>query len=225
MYRRSRRRRTRKNFKRKRFGGTLTRRVNYLAKRIQGETKFHQRDCTQIFQSLAGGAKTYSIFPLHEIAQGDTQFTRGGNLIKCKFLNIQGYTTDAGDTWAMRHYVIRDNQQISDTSIDPANIFQGVVPGSTASPLAPLLNPSVLGRYSILWKGPLVTRKKVQNGMTQEIKCQIPLRGLPIRFNGPGAGDIQRNGLYWVTLFENTSADLLSSWDEYVVARISFYDN
>lgn len=132
---------------------------------------------------------TGSISRLDSIAQGTGPTQRIGNAIKSKYLTIRAqFTPSAASTATMgTMFIVRDNQQISDTQPAVSDVINSL--GSNSWITRP--NYEHIGRFKVLYK-----KVFLQDGTN----CQYVNKTLNLnhttRFNGVNTSDIQRNGLY-----------------------------
>jgi len=216
---RRRRRMRRSRFRRRRANGGFKRFVMTRLRRLQGEMKHNDQDLTAVFLNVTATNLANTLTQLTDIEQGDTIDTRTGNSILIKSIFIQGCLQDQNTDWEVKFFLIQDRQQVADTTPTVGNIFED------ADPAHPLLNRSTLGRFKILYSTRIYTRKSVESGDAMVIrmykKCSIP-----VRYNGSATSDIQKNGIYWVTLYKNLEETGSHDWGTgSLMARLNYIDN
>lgn len=162
--------------------------------------------------SITSQTGTANITLLNAIPVGDTESTRTGNSILQKHLYLKSaFALPSSEFYSRsRMVVVQDNQQIGDTAPSFTDVYE------SASTIA-LLNKSTVGRFSILYDKQVVLDS---NRPLQVWDKYITLNN-HARFNGTGASDIQKNGLYLMTL--SSSSPTGPSID--VKSRIAYHDN
>lgn len=147
------------------------------------------------------------------IAVGDLNSNRTGLSILAKSVHVKGFIQYASGVTGTRitMLIVRDDQQISDTSPIWSDIHSGDING--------FLNPNSVGRFTIL--------KKVvyeQDSSINEVVVDTWV-GLDhhVRYNGTAATDIQKGGVY-LLLISNKVAGVTSPTAA-LNSRLTFYDN
>lgn len=184
--------------------------VKFL-KSIVNSERFH-KDST-----IGLGSAQNATHHLTSITQGDYISSRTGNSILVKSLAIQGHmyinssqTTNSRIMLAL----VQDKQQISDTNPTAADIF------SSDSDPHTLLNAGTLGRFKILWRKQYTLDSNTAGNNARSIRIYNKLH-FHARYNGTGAQDIQKNGLYLVMITsESTLYPTIS-----LNTRLSYHDN
>lgn len=156
-------------------------------------------------------APTINLIPA--IAQGNALNQRAGNSIKLNYLStkalIQYATGSVGTLTTI--FIVEDLQQISDVAPTVNDIFE-----SSAGSLG-VLNLANLGRFKILYK-----KKITQDGMNSRSLENFKKMKFHVRYNGPNAGDIQKSGIYFITM----SNQLLATAPLVTVHnRLAYIDN
>lgn len=155
---------------------------------------------------------TPGVVHLTGIAQGDTLATRTGNSILCKGVYLRLlFSKHASATFTqIRVVLVRDNQQISDTSPSYTDVFD-------ASSTFGRVNPNTAGRFSILYDKMIVLSS--QRDFSQQVIYRKMLKH--IKYNGTADTDIQKGGLYLMYLTnEATNVPSLT-----YTSRVYYHDN
>lgn len=168
--------------------------------------------------SISGNADTTGfVVPLMAVAQGDGDGARTGNSILAKSLQIRvsvaraGANTSVANTVGMM--IVRDNQQVADTSPTIAQVLESVDPRA-------FLNSDTVGRFSIL-KRKTFDLDLNGNGGSVFNWYKTWQFGHHIRYNGTAGTDIQREGLYLMVVgTEPTNAPSVNGF-----FRLSYHDN
>lgn len=193
--------------------------VNYIKGMINCEK--HKME----FSDITGSAisNTSTVYHLTGVSQDDSDSGRTGNSILVRGLKV-GYTirvntSSPATSSCVRVIVLMDTQQLSDTQ--PLANLTGLLeyPSGVRVVESPL-DSTTVGRFKILLD------KKHYIDTVQNVQAiyntYIPMQS-HIRYNGNGAGDIQKNGIY-AFVFCDTAVSgnpLLVS----LVSRLYFYDN
>lgn len=158
---------------------------------------------------------TGSVFHLSALAEGDSDNARTGNSIMGKYLTVR-YTCikhASASATNVRMLIVRDNQQIADSSPTIAQLLD--TNGSDYC-LAPL-NDDTVGRFQVLHD---VSYQLDANRLFKTSKINLPIK-FHIRFNGNADTDIQRNGIYLlVVTSEATNTPTFKFY-----SRLGFHDN
>lgn len=182
--------------------------VYYLKGLVNSETK--KFDVVNDAITMGGG----TLAPLTQVVQGDTDLTRDGNSIFARGLNLKMtfVKNDLGNDFQRQMIaLVRDNQQISDTTPSFLDVFE------TQHPNTHLATDNV-GRFSILKRYAWTfddNRKSVQ------LNWNIPLR-THIRFNGAAGSDLQKGG-YYLAYITDQDTDNFPTFSLH--SRLSFHDN
>lgn len=134
---------------------------------------------------------TAGVLHMTAIAQGDTDSSRDGNSVLCKYATIRGTLVHnvSGDSQQFcRLLVFVDKQQVSDTAPTLSPLLESTYPY-----VAPLNNES-LGRFSVLYDRVFTLDAEHQ---ATSFKINLDLTGHHVRFNGTGTGDVQKGGIYF----------------------------
>lgn len=181
--------------------------ANYVKDMINVEKKFVD---TATSTSIS---TTGQVVHLSDVAQGAGQSARDGNSIKVTYLGLNiGLTINASATASLvRILVVRDNQQVGDTSPTMANVL-------AAEDTTAFLNGSTLGRFSILYdKVFTLNSTGVANRM---VHIKLPMKH-HVRYNGTASTDIQKGGLYYMAV----SNEATNTVAHYMNARLRYIDN
>lgn len=158
---------------------------------------------------------TGGINAVTNIAQGDTGITRTGNSIYVRSVNWKGQvfrSTSGNVAQTMRLMVVMDSQQVGDTTPAISDILSSVTTYSH-------LNVSTVGRFKILATKIIVLSST--GDLVKNFEINLPMRH-HVRYNGTGASDVQKGGLYCVTISDQASANYPSIQSE---CRVSYHDN
>ena len=150
---------------------------------------------------------------LNGIAQGDTDTERTGKSILMRNVHIRLVFTQnsAATATTYRVMVVKDLQQISDTTPAITDVLE------SANPLSPL-KQSNAGRFKVL-KSWLFTTDD-DKAQTKIIQYYNDFR-FHTRYNGTTATDIQKNGLYLLTICDQATnqPSMAYSW------KVGYHDN
>lgn len=155
------------------------------------------------------------ISSLNLIAQGDGDSGRTGNSIFVRGLSIQGNMSrnSAGtypDGQVVKLMVVMDTQQVGDTSPAITDIIE-------SNGVNSFLNSDTVGRFQVLYNKRITLDTQHPNVL---IKFNKSMRH-HIRFNGSGASDVQKGGLYVLALSnESTNAPTVG-----LQCRLTYHDN
>lgn len=151
---------------------------------------------------------------LNGMAQNDTSSGRTGNsiLMRNVHLRLNFIQNSAAISTTYRVMLILDKQQVGDTLPTLTDILE-----NASSPLSPLATASA-GRFKIM-KNWLFTTDDAKT-QTKLIEYYKQFR-FHTRYNGPTNVDIQKNGLYLVTLCDQSvnAANFNYSW------KVGYHDN
>lgn len=156
---------------------------------------------------------TGSVLDFTQIAVGDTQSTRTGNSLLVNNITARiKYSKSASATASMmRVMLVLDNQQVADTPVTAASILNSVSPIST-------MNRANLGRYKVLYSKKFILDA---NKPSQMVNIFKRFKRHHFRYNGTAVSDIQKGGLYLVTVHdEPTNIPTID-----VNYSTAFYDN
>lgn len=158
--------------------------VNKLKKALNPEKKKFD-----YVGAAAIGATWTNIYSVTQIAQGDDDHQRTGNLISAQSIsgNILVYQNASASLSVLRLVVVHDTQTDPDgNTLNGTDIFE-------VNGVESLLNRNHLGRYRIL-SDQTTTLGTARN--VAMYKISIPLKNLQVRYNGSADTDIQKNGIY-----------------------------
>lgn len=158
-------------------------------------------------------ANTGLITHITGMAQGDTDSSRSGNSIYVRGLLLRYTSTinaSATNTF-VRVMVVRDNQQVGDNVPTVANVLDSL---TVISPL----NNETVGRFSVIYDK--VHTLQVANNTAGYVKQYFKMNS-HVRYNGAGASDIQKNGLYVLTLSSEATNTPSVAWQ----TRLFYRDN
>lgn len=157
-----------------------------------------------------------TIYDLDLIAQGDTDQTRDGNSVLCQYINLKGRVQQANNIPStVRLILFIDLQQIGDTAPGVNDVLD---PSFTNKYSAPLNNDTV-GRFKIL--SDKSYNFNPGSDILKSFKMFHRLTGHHIRYNGASSTDIQKGGIYLLTISDQST--LFCSID--FSSRLTFTDN
>jgi len=166
---------------------------------------------------------TGTVYHLTGVGQDDTDSGRTGNSVLARGLylsyTIRNSTVSPLPVSTVRVLVIQDQQQISDTG--PGNVTGILEYTSGPRVVTSPLDSATVGRWNILYdkRHELDTVNNPQDMVSTYIKLRSHLR-----YNGSGAGDIQKHGIY--AIFISSDASGTSNPIIYQMqSRLYFYDN
>lgn len=191
--------------------------VKYLKGLVNSEA--HILDTVGFIDPTASTSATANCVHLTAIAQGDNIMNRTGNTCLLKRLDIKGYvqmnSTSSANDQGVRIAVVMDTQQVSDAT---TITFQDVYEAN--QPITSFLQDSQLGRYTVLYDK-VFHVSDLAGSFRKEFNCAIPL-GVHVRFNGTASSDIQKNGIYMLTVSDESA----TAYPRVVYnARLRFHDN
>lgn len=164
------------------------------------------------------GSNQSKIYHLTTLTQGDSVSGRTGNSVLLKSFTANGYIyvnpSQTTNTRVMLA-IVRDMQQVEDTSPTIANIFASDVTPNT------LLNSSNLGRFKVLWRRQYTLDSNAGGGNNaKQIKIFKKLN-FHCRYNGSAETDIQKSGLYLVMITSEPTLYPTVNFE----TRLSYHDN
>lgn len=187
---------TRKYVRRGRKGKTYQKKNTNFVSKVKSIVRNQVLERKRITQGTAAvitntGTIKYS---LHNIAQGDDEDERIGNVITATGFSYKGtlYNNGSATNGTMvRIILFQDYQQVSDIEPDYDDVFQSNTIDSE-------LNLTNKGRFKILWSSLFTINmgfsgQVVKRYIQKWIKFKRPIK---IRYNGTAGTDIQKNGLY-----------------------------
>lgn len=181
--------------------------VQYLKTMINSEV--YKNDVTQTDNPGSSGVITH----LTGIAQGDGDGQRTGLSILCKGISFRYVGTigaSATDSF-VRILIIRDLQQAADTVPTISNVLESVT-------VIGHLNSESVGRYQILYDR--VHQLQSVNVKTYYGKVYLRVNK-HLRYNGSLGSDIQKDGMFVITLSNEATNVPSCSW----TSRLYYYDN
>lgn len=157
-----------------------------------------------------------TVHSLVAVPQGDAYNERTGISIFVRSINFKttislgtGATTDQ----MVMVYIVQDNQQLSDTLPNANDLL--VDPGNMMSPLSPI----TAGRFKILKKWRVTLKPTYATFKVLEHYFNLRHH---VRYNGTGAADIQKGGIYAIYC-TNASGGSAPQYTMY--NRLSYHDN
>lgn len=177
---------------------------------VNSERMYSDRTCTL-------GAARSNVWGLTLLSQGDGPNNRTGNSILLRSIYLRGYCqinpSVVGNT-RITLMVVRDNQQIADTTPTVTDILKTDDPDS-------MLNSNTAGRYKIVWRKQIVLYPQSSGaGSVRDITKYLKVYD-HVRYNGATGTDIQKHGYYLVmTCSEITNFPTID-----IESRIGYHDN
>jgi len=197
----------------------IIQRLVKLTKGIAPERKFFDTTLSFLNVSDTVGAVSH----ISAVAQGDLVSNRTGNKIRVKSIYVQvrvsTVSIDGLVEGFARFYIVRDLQQVGDTSPTASDILNAV-----NTPQSVLTSVATQGRFKIIRTFPLMdfTMIRSSNAIQSAVQYYYKSRfDIPITYNGVNGADIQKNGLYVVVVTSDTTD--VSDYDG--IARVSYVDD
>lgn len=159
-------------------------------------------------------SSTGTVVHLTPVDQGDTMYTRDGNSIKVTYvgLRLNCAINGSASTTFLRILVVKDNQQVADTTPNYSDVVDGVTTYG-------FLNTQHLGRFNVLYDK-TITFAIDANSECRAISINIPMQH-HIRYNGGNGTDIQKGGIYLMMCSDQATNTPYVSGE----ARVRFIDN
>lgn len=152
------------------------------------------------------------VTPLHNLTIGDSASERTGNsiLLKNVYLKVRlSWSTTNGNQF--KYWLIHDKQQQSDTPPTFGDIFN-------SRDVLSMRNRDTLDRFSVLKQG-LITQDSDRTVVDLSIYHEFAQHH--VKWNGPNPTDIQKGGIYLVTVAANSVSPVVFLCD----SRIQYHDN
>lgn len=168
------------------------------------------------YSAVANISTTGSIWPLHDMQQGDTSSQRNGLSIKplSLLIKMQVFNNSTAGTTVTRVLLIKDLQQVADTNPSVSDILDTTLVNAAYAPL----NDLTVGRYKVIRD--LKVTLDVARSNRKDVNLYEKLFG-HIRYNGSASTDIQKSGYYLVVVSDQATNYPSISWN----SRLSFADN
>lgn len=200
----------RKKYNVAQVAGAALRGVNYIRGLVNSEKFKH--DLIGSSAVSQAGVMTH----ITNISQGDGEGQRTGNSIFVRNVNIRGslIKSTSATVTRVRLMLIVDKQQINDTAPAPSDVLDSV---GTSNSVYSFLNNDTVGRFTIL-KSRLYSL--TEDTPVINVNWNFNLRR-HVRYNGAGATDIQRGGIYILQI--GTESANFPSFDRAI--RVSYHDN
>lgn len=181
--------------------------VQYLKGLVNAELHTFDTDVASVAIPSTG-----YIRHLSDVNQGDQYFNRQGNSILAKFLfgRLEFTKSSSATDTFIRLMIIKDNQQVGDTTPNISDILTNVNTKSS-------LNPNSKGRFKVL-KDELLRFDVNSTGDYRKYNLSLPFH---IKYNGTTGVDIQKNGVYIVMI----SNEAVNTPNCGYSLRLSYYDN
>lgn len=196
--------------------GTLTQQVKSLqrvVKNIAPELK-----TLEINTNVTNLTSSGSIQHVTAIAQGDDVSDRTGNTIDLREIYMQSAFTigsEASASTSFRIAIVRDTQQISDTTPSVTDVF------SSANPLIAFPNIANRQRFNYMYLSPIICMTQISNGGFG-INHKFDWKGISkVSFNGTATTDIAKGGIYILFLTDSGA----STMDFVSRVRLTFSDS
>lgn len=183
------------------------RNTRYLKGLVNSEMFHYDRAETAVPISSSGAMTN-----LVQIGSGDQSNQRTGNsvLIRNHLFRLRVTKNASAATTIFRYMIIQDTQQISDSSPSVGDVLDTV---DVDSPL----NLANSGRFKVLVNKTLMLHANSPMYHKETYKSMY----LHIKFNGTAPTDIQKNGLYLLTISDQpTNTPLIDLW-----SRLGYRDN
>jgi len=201
-------------------GGTVRQQVKRLASQVSRsspEIKFADTSLVQTNVTTAG-----AVIELTTIAAGTNQGERISDAIRVKSISFclafgTSAMSAAVEGIGFRLAIVQDMQQVGDTDATIAQIFGGGTPVDT------FLNLDSLGRFKVLYMSKFMPNNMMDSavGTLSPVVEWSTQCDIPVRYNGTAGTDIQKNGIFFITL-SNDSADTIDTGG---TCRLGFIDN
>lgn len=166
--------------------------------------------------SYSLGAASNAIYHITGMSQNDTDSGRTGNSILLRNIYIRGLIeinpAVTGDSRVLVA-LVKDKQQISDTTPGVTDIFKSTSPES-------MLNLNTSGRFKVLWRKTYVVAPVSGGRNAVEVKRYWKIYD-HVRYNGSGTSDIQKNGYYLVIITSEPANFPTVNFN----TRIGYHDN
>lgn len=196
--------------------GTLTQQVKSL-QRVVGNIA-PELKTVEINTNVTNLTAAGSIQHVTAIQQGDDTPERTGNTIDLREIYMQSSFTvgsDAGTGVSFRIALVRDTQQINDTSPGVTDVF------SSANPLIAMPNIANRERFKFLYVSPIVPIPQTTLSGTG-INHKFDWKGnLKVSYNGTATTDIAKGGIYIIFLTDSGS----NTMDFVSRVRLTFSDS
>lgn len=151
------------------------------------------------------------------VAQGDGPSQRTGNSILLRSIYIRGQieiNSAVSSNTRFTLAIVRDMQQISDTSPSASDIFED--PTDSES----MIKRDTAGRFKVIYRKTSFLAPVASGKNVQMIKIYKGMRE-HLRYNGTGVGDVQK-GFYYLVLLTSETTNFPNLQ---VVSRVSYHDN
>jgi len=204
-----------------RTGGSFSNQLKSLQRAVNAlkpEIKYVDTQITVTNSS----ALTGTVIHVTQIQQGDRTSDRTGDAISVKRLAMRyrvdrGSFSTAGYGFGMRLIMFVDKQQIADTVPAMGDVLELPSAAALVSAFPRTVN---LERFRILYMSPYLDCFRLQNGDIAD-EYEFNWSGdLKVEFNGSAVTDIQKNGIYFGFVTNDTSN--IVDGDGYV--RVGFTD-
>jgi hypothetical protein len=186
--------------------------VKYIKGLVNSEKHFRDFSSTDNIASSA-----WTVHSLCAIPIGDENYERTGNSVLLRGLNFKiqcDENASATYTTTLKIVCVRDKQQVGDTAPNGLDVFK-------SAHIDTYMANDQWGRFEVVFSKTVVLSAATGGGVSNRyISKFVPLQ-IHQRYNGPLAGDIQKNG-YYLLLISNQSTNAPSVQ---VQCRTTFYDN
>lgn len=169
---------------------------------------------------------TANVICLTNMAQGDTNITRNGNIVALKTLQIEGYVNHdvAVPYETIRVILVRDNDNLGGTAPTITDVLE-------SSNVMALRNKNTPKRFTVLMdrrftcddSKPGKVWSYFHNFKMMKDKKGNPTKPWHLYYDGTGTADYTRGHLFLMTLGNTATASTTSVFGTY--SRIRFYDN
>lgn len=180
-----------------------------------------RKEITQDYSTPAEVDWTGRLHACHEIKQGDSTQERTGTEIQAHSVawNITARNDGSPGAQSITVMLVRDMQQVKSTHPAISDILNPSTVGTLAAPNS-LLNIHSRGRFKVLYRRQytLADQTGADSSSFHIIKGYKRL-SFPLRYNGSGSTNIDKNGLYMLFISDgDPAADSV-----YIVGSIRFY--
>jgi len=186
--------------------------INKLRGLVNSEMYKYDQSQTSLQLTNSGGTLHIS-----SVAQGDGDNARTGNSLFARCVNIKGilrFNSASSKLYQpCRLMVVQDSQQIGDTSPGVTNVLESATTYGH-------MNSDTVGRFKVLYNK--VFNLNTGANVSIPFTINLPMRH-HIRYNGTAATDIQRGGLYFMYM-SNESVSTDQPYMDYE-CRLSYHDN
>lgn len=186
--------------------------VKKLAKQVKKLTSIPDSKI-YIVNTNSGPGLSGSIHNIHEISVGTSANQRTGFVINAQSVNVKAQFqahASATNTF-VKMLIVQDKQQVADTQPAVSDVIYSLGANSWLANK----NYDTTGRFKIL-----ASHTFLQDGTNPRYYEKQLKLGFPIRYNGTGPTDIQKNGLYVIFISNQITFLPTINWS----THMTFYD-